>query len=58
MEASFKTDKYKDVIIESLKFPAKEKWVEVNVFCPDGYRDSHQLFYSHNLFYSIPIYPI
>ena len=27
-----KPDKYKDVIIDSLKFLVKEKWVEVNVF--------------------------
>jgi hypothetical protein len=27
-----KPDKYKDVIIESLKFLVKEKWVEVNAF--------------------------
>ncbi len=28
-----KPDKYKDVITDSLKFMAKEKWIEVNGFC-------------------------
>jgi hypothetical protein len=33
MEASFKADKYKDVITESFKHMVKEKSAEVNVFC-------------------------
>jgi REP element-mobilizing transposase RayT len=28
-----KQDKYKDVIMDSLKHMVKEKWIELNVFC-------------------------